>query len=215
MPETLLTPSGIKLFGRVVTDLLLVGSAREKATKAGATAAKLNEQMPAPNYSTLGSNAFLKQQLANETARLARIYGFSFEGHYYALAKPVVFLVHTDGTEVLFRETESVGGGGIAGGRTTVDTSGVVARDWEFAADDPKLKDLRMWEYDKGDFSLRIDIDTGSFDEILLETALRSATPLSSGADLRTSGADLRSSGADLRTSGADLRVSGADLRRR
>ncbi len=63
-----------------------------------------------------------------------------------------------------------------------------------------------MWEYDKGDFSIRLDVETGPFEQILLEAALRGGTSAASGADLRSSGADLRSSGADLRISGADLR---------
>lgn len=216
MPENLLTPSGIKLYGRVVTDLILVADARARAVAAGATQAKVDASMPAPDYSPLGSNAFLKKQLAEKNATLARIYGFSFEGHNYSLPKPALFLVHTEGTEVIIQGPQALAGGGTAGGgRTTLDASGVVARDWEFAASDPKTQDLRMWEYDKGDFSLRLDIETGPFEQILLEAAMRGGTAYSSGADLRTSGADLRSSGADLRTSGADLRISGADLRTR
>jgi hypothetical protein len=173
MPETLLTPSGIKLYGRVVTDL--------QVNHASAAA---------------GDNNFLRRQLLAGAAgnpRLARIYAFSFEGHHYDLPKPAIFLVHGAGAAPINYP---------AAGRTSdVESSGVAAKEWEFS-----FGDLVMWEYDKGDFSIRLDIETGPFEQILLEAALRGGSTLSSGADLRSSGADLRSSGADLRISGADLR---------
>src|SRR5260221_3065282 len=196
MPETLLTPSGIKLYGRLVTDLILVTDARTKAVAAGAAQAQVDASMPAPIYSPLGSNTFLNDQLVDPNARLDRIYGFSFEGHNYALPKPAIFLVHAEGTEVIIQGPQALGGGATTGGgRTTLDASGVIARDWEFASSDPKTKDLRMWEYDKGDFSIRLDIETGPFEQILLDAVLRGGSSLTSGADLRSSGADLRSRG--------------------
>ncbi len=180
MSETLLSPSGIKLYGRVVDGLTLAA--------------------PAGGWVGLGypnTNQFLKQQLSAAGATLARIYGFSFEGHYYDLPKPAIFLVHTAGLPVDQPNRD----------RSDVDTSGVVAREWEFASTSPANRDLRYWEYDKGDFSLRLDIETGPFEQILLAAALRGGPAAASGADLRSSGADLRSSGADLRISGADLRI--------
>jgi hypothetical protein len=179
MPETLLTPSGIKLYGRAVDGLTL-------APPQGGWAA----------LGYPGTTQFLKAQLAAAGAQLARIYGFSFEGHYYDLPKPAIFLVHTAGIAVDQPRRD----------RSDVDTSGVIARDWEFASNSAANPDLKYWEYDKGDFSIRLDIETGPFEQILLEAALRGGSTLSSGADLRSSGADLRSSGADLRISGADLR---------
>jgi hypothetical protein len=177
MSETLLTPSGIKLYGRVLTDLRITYQAPAPAPAP-----------PAPP--TLGDNTFLKNQLVRGDARLARIYGFSFEGHYYDLPKPAIFLVHTDGSPVDQNPR----------GRSDVDTSGVVAREWEFAATaGGAASDLRYWEYDKGDFSIRMDVETGPFEQILLAAALRGAPTAASGADLRSSGADLRISGADLR----------------
>jgi hypothetical protein len=147
----------------------------------------------------MGADGFLRNQLARPDAKLARIYGFSFEGHYYDLPKPAIFLVHTDGFPVDQAHHD----------RSDVDTSGVIARDWEFASTvGGPAADLRYWEYDKGDFSIRMDVETGPFEQILLAAALR-------GGPATTSGADLRSSGADLRSSGADLRISGADLRSR
>ena len=167
MSETLLTPSAIKLYGRLVTDIKLTPTATP----------------------SLGGNAFLKAQLDQKDARLARIYGFSYEGHYYDLARPALFLVHGDGTPPAYP----------AHGRPDVDSAGVVSKEWEFSSSDPKNPDLRFWEYDKGDFSIRLDIESGPFEQILLAAALRGGPAAASGADLRASGADLRVSGADLR----------------
>ena len=109
----------------------------------------------------------------------------------------------------------------------------MVAREWEFAAQivggtGPNA-DLRYWEYEKGDFSIRLDTEAGQFEQILLAAALRAgadmadrATGIRSGASLAgaslagasLSGASL--SGASL--SGASLSgasLSGASLRGR
>ena len=50
-----------------------------------------------------------------------------------------------------------------------MDQSGVAAREWEFSADDS----LVYWEYEKGDFSLRLDTEAGPFEQILLAATLR------------------------------------------
>jgi uncharacterized protein YjbI with pentapeptide repeats len=99
-----------------------------------------------------------------------------------------------------------------------MDQSGVAAREWEFSADDS----LVYWEYEKGDFSLRLDTEAGQFEQILLQAVLRAgadmadrATGIRSGASLAgasLAGASL--SGASL--SGASLSgasLSGASLR--
>jgi hypothetical protein len=70
MAETLLTPSSIKLFGRVMGSLKLV-----------------NDTTAGPSH-----NNFLQEQLAAKDARLARIYSFSYEGAYYPLPRPRYFL---------------------------------------------------------------------------------------------------------------------------
>jgi len=163
----------------------------------------LREDRPYPS----GANNFLRRQLKAPGARLARIFGFSYEGHYYDLPKPAMFLVHGPGEPVTVSRHEP---------RSSLETSGVVAREWEFSADartaDPEL---RRWDYDKGDFSIRLDIETGPLEQILLAACLRGGPSYASGSDLRTSGSDLRISGSDLRGSGSDLRISGSDRRRR
>ncbi len=75
MPESLLTPSSILMFGRILSDLTLSGSS--SANSSGAS--------------------FLSNQVGTSDAGLARIYGFSFDGQYVDLAPPAIFLVHGKG----------------------------------------------------------------------------------------------------------------------
>ena len=182
MPESILSPSLIKLYGRTITEIQL----NIPAGGAGSGPAGLQN---------LGANQFLRAQLNATDARLARIYGFSFEGHYYDLPRPVIMLVHGDGDTVT---------------ASTIDEAGEAGRDWDFSGG------LNYWEYDKGDFSLRLDVDSGPLTEILLDATL-GADPLGSyaGASARLSGASARVSGASARLSGASARLSGASARLR
>ena len=109
---------------------------------------------------------------------IARIYGYSFGGSYYEMAGPVLFAVHGNGDAV-----------------SKVEVPGPTASDDKF------YKSLRCWSYDKSDATMRLDIDSGSFEQVLLSDDVDGGMGVS-GA--RVSGA--RVSGA--RVSGA--RVSGA-----
>ena len=142
------------------------------------------------------------------------------------MPKPALYIVQGLGTTLnpddWFGGSRSRGGNpGTAGFRTNMDQSGVAAREWEFSADDS----LVYWEYEKGDFSLRLDTEAGQFEQILLAAALRAGADMAdrSGASLGVrSGASLAGaslagaslSGASL--SGASLSgasLSGASLR--
>ena len=57
----------------------------------------------------MGFNKFLKHQLVDKTEEqkelvytqtLARIYAFSFEGAFYNLPRPAIFLVHGPGKKI-------------------------------------------------------------------------------------------------------------------
>jgi hypothetical protein len=177
MAELLLSQTSVKLFGRVLQDLKYVHHESNTA---------------APS-----ANKFLSKQLQQNLEKkvethFARIYGFSYQGHFYTLAKPAVFLVHGEGL-ALFKGAEPASAARAGGhaGRTTLDESGVLAREWEFAAQDADKGDLSYWEYEKGDFLVRLDIDSGPLDQILLAASVSTSTALTSGEDLRTS-ADLR-----------------------
>jgi hypothetical protein len=219
--ETLLTPSSIKLFGRVVSSL----------TYHNDTAG-----------TGLGDNKFLQRQLearGENPPTLARIYAFSFEGAYYELPRPPIFLVHGPGTPV-----------GNWAHPSTIAQAGVAAKDWDFsgnsalsadsppaarsaggsesraaAAPPPSATDVHYWEYEKGDFSLRLDVDAGPFEQILLQMALRGGGGVSgagvSGAGVSgagVSGAGVSGAGVSgAGVSGAGVSgagVSGAGVRR-
>jgi hypothetical protein len=250
MPETLLTNSSIKLYGRVMDDLRYrdcsheIGSNNFLQRQLAGPRVTLNASpvahMPDVPVTTTGglwsgmnvssdiagtfdSNTVIDSVDAVASSirvspaplmngahiairatwrpRFARIYAFSFQGAVYTLPKPSIFIVHGRGIPI---DTAL---------RTNVEQSGVAAREWEFSGEGAN-RDLNYWEYEKGDFSLRLDTEAGPFEEILLAAALRAGADMAdrSGASLGIrSGASL--AGASL--SGASLSgasVSGASL---
>jgi hypothetical protein len=191
MQENLLSPTNINLFGRVFP--LQVDRAN----------------LPA----ALGANHFLRNQLAENgenvanQAQFARIYAISYEGTFYNLPKPAIYLVHGPGRAVRGAGKRRHPGAAAvveADNQPTVDDTGVIAEDFDLESD------VRLWEYDKGDFTLRIDIASGTFDDILLEATLSvtARDALVSRSDL-TSRSDLASR-SDL-TSRSDV-TSRSDL---
>jgi hypothetical protein len=157
MTETLLAASEIKLYGRAI-----LGLSVDPGSDVG-----------------LGANGFLKKQLetdADNPPKFARIYAFSYEGQYYVLPKPAIFLVHGDDV-------------------AASNDAGVAAKNWDFSPD------IQAWTYDKGDFSIRLDIETGPLEQILLEAR---AAPDPRQVTLRGSRTHLREGGSrtHLRDSG-------------
>ncbi|MEW9805360.1 hypothetical protein ABUE31_05095 [Mesorhizobium sp. ZMM04-5] len=104
----------------------------------------------------MGANKLLEDQF--EKGRFARIYGFSFEGTYYDLPRPIVFLVHGDGDLV----SEDLGSFGPARSPSPTSLTGLAAADFDFA------DGLRVWSYDKADYTIRMDVETGMFEDVLL-----------------------------------------------
>jgi hypothetical protein len=171
MSETLLTQSAVKMYGRVLKGVKL-------------------EALGPNDSSDLGFNKFLKHQLVDkkfegkrevDPAMLARIYAFSFEGAFYNLPRPAIFLVHGHGAAIRGQGTYDDGKGPV------VDDSGIPAREFVFETD------VRYWEYDKDDVSLRLDSFSGTLEDILIEAAL-SAT--SRSGFVSRSGAAARSGAA-------------------
>ena len=133
--DSLLSSSGIRMFGRVIEGVTLDPNV---ITASGA----------------MGANRLLIEQLLQDATdpdkrvRLARIYAISFEGKFYNLPKPTIFIVHT-------------------GGMDPQNNTGVAAT--------TELKfetDVKCWHYDKDDVSLRADIITGTLEDILLDATL-------------------------------------------
>jgi hypothetical protein len=127
---------------------------------------------PAPPR--VGDNNFLQHQLdvdRQDVARrpnLARIYAFSYEGHYYDLAKPAIFLVHGPGSDPeAWRPATSLPDARVDRAPSDADRSGIARTSTSFA------EDMRVWSYDKGDFSIRLDSESGTLEQILLQAELR------------------------------------------
>ena len=78
--------------------------------------------------------------------KFARIYGFSYGGVYFDLAGPTMFLVEGDGVKA-----------------NTVKEPGPGMDD-----DDPFYLDLRAWTTDQNEKTVRLDYETGRFEQVLL-----------------------------------------------
>ncbi len=102
----------------------------------------------------LGANQLLRKQLAAEGARFARIYSVAFGSVEMDLPTPVLMLVHGDGDEAPKRE----GGPQIAG--------------------------LRVWVYDKADYSLRLDVSSGPLEQLLGLAAPGGAAGMNAGMNV-------------------------------
>lgn len=154
----------VRLFGRVFTGLLL-NEAENRAIVDDLPGA------PGPLAETLRGPSGGGPGDERRRPQLANIYGFSFEGHYYKMAAPAVFLVHGPGAPVV-------------AGQAPIPLSqiGVAFKDAVFA------EGVRMWGYDKLDHVLRIDISSGWLQDILLDAELGSVSNMTGDADY---GADL------------------------
>ena len=193
MPETLLSPSNILLYGRVLADVLLqhpevetteggATTTRARSTRRSAraqatqTASSENPDGGPEDFvpdapdapPQLGDNRFLHRQLIADDARLARIYGFSFEGHYYDLGRAAIFLVHGPGNDPeAFRPGTARPDSRVDRAPADADRTGVASTASSFS------HDIRVWSYDKGDFSIRLDPESGPLEQILLQAELR------------------------------------------
>ncbi|WP_274628242.1 hypothetical protein [Arvimicrobium flavum] len=107
-----------------------------------------------------------QQLLLDEDPTFARIYGFSFEGFYYDLPWPVVFLVHGEGYPVSEARTGMFGTVRAARAPGDPSQTGLGQADFQFA------DDIMVWSYDKADYTIRMDVETGMFEDVLLAAML-------------------------------------------
>ena len=184
MPETLLSNSTILLYGRELLDLEITeppSTARLKEApvateyestggEGGSSAEGAEEEPPLdlpPPMPQLGDNHFLSDQLEPANARLARIYAFAFEGHYYDLPRPVIFLVHGPGSDPeALRPSPALPHARVSRAPADADRTGIASSPSSFS------EDIRVWAYDKDDLSLRLDPHSGTLEQILLERCL-------------------------------------------
>lgn len=188
--ESVLNVPAVFLFGKILSDLQI-------------------SKLPAANKHRgrrKGANTFVLNQIdedsAGKKAQLARIYAFAFEGVLCELMRPAIFLVHGDGedpSEEAAADDRAARQPGWSG-RTGV---GILPAHFS--------KDMQVWVYDKNDFTMRLDVDTGDFVDLLIgpEIAMRDPMAASSGMLARQSGMLARQSGMLARSSGMLARSSG------
>jgi hypothetical protein len=96
----------------------------------------------------------------------ARIYAFSFEGSYYELPRPVLFLVHGEGIPASEAKTGLFGRPRPSRAPGDPSLTGVGQADFQFS------EDVMVWSYDKADYTIRMDVETGMFEDVLLAAIL-------------------------------------------
>ncbi len=164
--ENLFTPSAIKLFGREFKGISInqpvvdrEGDPEDPLGKARIPPEDRQAGLEYEQHPGRLERALRKVDYDKDTdekdiyARFARIYSFSYEGQYYELPRPVLFLVYGPGTKVDDKADTGF----------TIDNVGLAAKDWRFASD------IRMWEVDDKAMSMCIDIESGTIKQILLE----------------------------------------------
>jgi hypothetical protein len=117
----------------------------------------------------------IERKLRRENQIFARIYSFSFEGHYYRLPRPLLFLpagkgVINGATRRGYRPPDEIAGDpDIFTRHAAFNTkfTGTVGEDWQFS------DDVRVWAVDRKDLAVCLDIEIGNYQEVLLEPLSR------------------------------------------
>ena len=193
MAETLLSPSNILLFGRVVEDLKIDDFSKK------------NPKHTPFVVDRVGGNKELEKQLTENTPTIARIYSFSYEGAYCELPRPALFLVHGPGELVTSAplprprapippspDVPVVPNPQQARAPGESSLTGVAAADFQFA------DGLMVWSYDKADHTIRMDVETGEFEDVLLNMYFGGGGPAVSGAKVSGWRSGAKVSGAKL-----------------
>ncbi len=187
--ESLLHATNIFLFGVVVDDIELPAIVRDTKKK----------KLPGRK----GYNNELGDQFYRQDSRFARIYAFTYEGGFFELPRPTLFLVHGKGKQV---SPQNAPGNLAARAPNRPSVTGLSAADFQFA------DDVRYWSYDKADYTVRMDVETGMFEQVLLDVMFDGDGGGGGVAGASVRGASVR--GASVR--GASVRgasVRGASVR--
>lgn len=172
--EDLYEPTKIYLFGKRFQSLelklgdLLKTNFRTDAKEKEEGRREDNQFMPPPTLeATLRRRAATTRKVygkgkenlrePDQAAGLARIYSFSFEGHYYKMPRPLLYLVWGEGEEPDASKGKA-GGAGFSARDT-----GLASKGFSFA------RDIRVWKMDRLDLSIVIDLEVGKLEHILLE----------------------------------------------
>lgn len=197
--ETLLGQSTIWLFGREMADIKIIPKAYNKIPDNDDAA----DAADTPVQRGGTHNNLLLSQLSADGATLARIYAFSYQGAFYDLPRPTIFVVHGRGIDpegsslAPLPDQATLSRMPAASGRTGLGSMG-----GSFTGE------IRVWAYDRADFTARLDIETGSFDTVLLAMEIGTGDPAaqSAGSVARAAGSVARSAGSVARAAGSVAR---------
>jgi len=157
--ESVLSLQAVYLFGKEISDLTIVGADPSEGDR----------------LERRGDNNFLRRQFKHRDARLARIFAFSYEGYMYELARPSLFLVHGPGDDPDAPAPGNPDLQRLARSPGRIVRTGVGRQSGEFSMD------IKVWVYDRSDFSMRLDVETGTFEHILLDAELDEEAESSEG----------------------------------
>jgi hypothetical protein len=134
-------PTRIVLFGKPFPGLQAV------APKSAAGASAFQQAL-AKAAAAAAAAAAPKQKGGAAGCSVARIFSFAYEGRYYKLPWPMLFLV---------------GGVGVAPGKTpSAAVTGIEGQDWTFSVD------ILAWSVDRYDIAICLDMLVGRYEDLLL-----------------------------------------------
>lgn len=158
--RTMLAPSAVRLFGRVLMGTTGLAAAKKGAPGGGGEATGPGGLGAVGPGSLAGvpsgyeKRSLLLQSLVGDDLRIAHIFAFSYQGGYKPFHVPALFLVHGTGKSVVEHGKE-VDPGQL--GLAQLDGTITFARD------------LRFWIYDRADLTLRLDITSGTVQNLVID----------------------------------------------
>ena len=168
--DSLAGDTSIRIFGRLMWDIVLreANTPDPKDSRNRVYDDSTGSGILPPRMS---KNNFLLEQLKDPEARLARIMAFSYQNQMFDLARPAIFVVHGVGTLVEFVSQVAGNNRFLRRMPTFTERSGMVGQSGSFS---PEVK---MWLYDRADFTVRLDTDAGTFESLLLDYELGGGLP--------------------------------------
>lgn len=169
--ETFFDPTRIFLFGKPFDSLTYAPGSMNAA---GPFREFENYNPPAAGAELPMPPSRLERTLRRATPDgiFARIYSFSFEGHYYTMPRPLLFLVRGPGAvPPRSRRPEGLApppGAGPLDQHFVFRTryTGLEAKDWHFS------DDIRVWAVDKKDLAVCLDLEVDNYERILLDSMI-------------------------------------------
>ena len=122
----------------------------------------------------------IERKLRQPDQGFARIYSFSFEGHYYRLPRPLLFLLSGAGR----RPDEDPTAWDFWDRHLAFSTkfAGTAGKEWQFS------DDLRVWAVDRKDLAVCLDVEIANYQELLLDSMIAARRGTSSRGDMVSRG---------------------------